>query len=162
MSLARRRLTAIALVAVAVACATKDSTAPEQKTDAKSSFTGTTGAVFSQPSDTVSNPSGPAVLHGDVILMTVVPSGGGMVDTSQTAPLAGAPLKLSQKSASGVETIIAQTVSASDGTFSFGTVPEGNYLLTAQGPDSKPCYPATAYVSTTAADIAVHFRLVAK
>lgn len=162
MSLARRRLTVLALAAVAAACATKDSTAPEPKQELKSSVSGTTGAVFSQPSDTVSNPSGPAVIHGDVILMTVLPAGGGMVDTSQTAPLAGASLKLSQKSASGAETIIAQTVSANDGTFSFGTIAEGNYILTAEGPSSKPCYPATAYVSTTAADIAVHFRLVAK
>jgi hypothetical protein len=164
MHRSQHTLAALALAALSLACG-KDATSPTPQPPAGGggSVSGTTGAVFSEPGDTTHRTLvGPATIHGDVVLMTVRQGGGGGVDTTQTSPLAGAHLTLSASTVEGGTTTVAQATAGSDGTFSFTAVPAGSYALLAEGPSGSSIYPATAWIATTAADISVSFRLVAK
>ena len=143
------------------ACDNDKATAPDNHLT--STVTGTTGAVFSEPSDTTPVGSTPATIHGTVILITVTPSNGQPVDTSHTSPIAGAQLSLSQRvNNSGTITLVpyAQATSDAHGAFSFGEVPAGYYVLKAAGPDGASYPGAQAYIATSVPDIAVEFRLV--
>lgn len=151
-----------ALICGIAACSNDNGTAPTKQTTA-STATGTTGAVFSTPSDTTPVASGPAQLHGSVILITVTPSNGQPVDTSHTAPISGARLSLSQRvNSNGSVTLVpyAQTTTNAGGEFSFGSVPSGYYVLKAEGPEGATYQSAQAYVVTSVNDIDVQFRLV--
>jgi hypothetical protein len=158
------RVTALvsALVCGIAACSGDNAVAPKQQTTA-STATGTSGAVFAAPSDTTPLASGPASLHGSVILITVTPSNGQPVDTSHTSPIDGARLSLSQRVSSGGSVTLvpyAQTTTNASGTFSFGAVPAGYYVLKAEGPEGATYMPAQAYIVTSVSDIDVQFRLV--
>jgi len=158
------RLTALtsALICGIAACSNDNGTAPSKQTTA-STATGTTGAVFATPSDTTPLASGPASLHGSVILITVTPSNGQPVDTSHTSPINGARLSLSQRVSSGGSVTLvpyAQTTTNASGAFSFGAVPSGYYVLEAEGPAGATYKSAQAYIVTSVSDIDVQFRLV--
>lgn len=158
------RLTALtaALICGIAACSSDNGTAPDKQTIV-STATGTTGAVFSTPSDTTPVASGPAALHGSVILITVTPSNGQPVDTSHTSPISGARLSLSQRvNSNGSVTVVpyAATTTNASGEFSFGSVPAGYYVLKAEGPEGATYKSAEAYVVTSVSDINVEFRLV--
>jgi len=158
------RLTALtsALICGMAACSNDGGTAPKQQT-AASTATGTQGAVFSTPSDTTPVASGPAALHGSVILITVTSGAGQPADTSHTSPISGARLSLSQRVNSGGSVTLvpyAQTTTNASGAFSFGSVPSGYYVLKAEGPEGASYKPAEAYVVTSVNDIDVQFRLV--
>jgi prealbumin domain-containing protein len=143
------------------ACDNDKAIAPDN--NVVSTVTGTTGAVFSEPSDTTPVGSTPATIHGSVILITVTPSNGQPVDTSHTSPIAGARLSLSQRvNNGGTITLVpyAQATSDANGAFSFAEVPAGYYVLKAEGPSGAPYQGAQAYIATSVADIAVEFRLV--
>lgn len=159
-----RFLTAVALPTIILgisACDNDKAIAPDQQL--KSTVTGTTGAVFSEPSDTTHVGSTPATIHGSVILITVTPGNGQPVDTSHTSPIAGAQLSLSQRvNNNGTITLVpyAQATSDANGAFSFGEVPAGYYVLKADGPAGATYQGAQAYIATSVPDIAVEFRLV--
>jgi hypothetical protein len=164
MRFTHRHLAALALAACTLACGKDDPAAPKQQQPAGGgSVSGTTGAVFSEPGDTTSRTLvGPATIHGDVVLMTVRQGSGGGVDTTQTSPLAGAHLTLSARTVEGGTTTVAQATAGADGSFAFAAVPAGSYALLAEGPTGSSIYPATAWIATTATDISVSFRLVAR
>ena len=152
-----------ALAAGIAACASEKGTAPVKQTTPTSTATGTNGAVTNEPSDTTHLGSGPATIHGSVILITVTPSNGQPVDTSHTSPVAGARLTLSQRVVSGSSvTLVPYGTATSDanGAFSFGEVPAGYYVLKAEGPSGATYQGAQAYIATSVSDISVEFRLV--
>ncbi len=159
-----RLLCAVAVPAMMLAvgaCDNDKAVAPDNQLTA--TVSGTTGAVFSQPSDTTPVGSTAATIHGSVILITVTPSNGQPVDTSHTSPIAGARLSLSQRvNNNGTVTQVpyAQTTSDANGAFSFGEVPAGYYVLKADAPDGASYPGAQAYIATSVPDIAVEFRLV--
>lgn len=151
------------LAAALAACAPDKSTAPVKQETPVSSATGTRGAVTTEPSDTTHIGSGPATIHGSVILITVTPSNGQPVDTSHTAPVSGARLALSQRvTSNGSVTLVpyATTTSDASGAFSFGEVPAGYYVLKAEGPAGATYQGAQAYIATSVSDISIEFRLV--
>jgi len=151
------------LAAGIAACAGDKATAPIKQTTPTSSATGTNGAVSNEPSDTTHLGSGPATIHGSVILITVTPSNGQPVDTSHTSPIGGARLALSQRiSSNGSVTLVPYATATSDanGSFSFGEVPAGYYVLKAEGPSGSTYQGAQAYIATSVSDISVEFRLV--
>lgn len=158
------RAAVLPILAVGIAaCAGDKTTAPIRKTTPTSSATGTNGAVFNEPSDTTHLGSGPATIHGSVILITVTPSNGQPVDTSHTSPISGARLALSQRvTSNGSVTLVPYATATSDanGAFSFGEVPAGYYVLKADGPAGSTYQGAQAYIATSVSDIAVEFRLV--
>lgn len=151
------------LAAGIAACGSDKGTAPNKQTTPVSSATGTEGAVTNQPSDTTHLGSGPATIHGSVILISFTPSNGQPVDTSHTAPIDGARLALSQRIISGGSVTLvpyANATSDANGAFSFGEVPAGYYVLKAEGPPGATYSGAQAYIATSVSDIDVQFRLV--
>jgi hypothetical protein len=159
-----RRLCAAALPILASAIVACDGDPAAPKTTAPAStFTGTTGAVYNQPSDTTPLASGPATIRGTVVLITVTPSNGQPVDTSHTAPLAGARLSLSRRVREGDGFALvpySQKTADAGGVFDFGEVPSDYYVLKAEGPSGTSYHPAQAYIVTSVGSIAVDFRLV--
>jgi hypothetical protein len=152
-----------AIAAAVTACAADNATAPVKHETPVSGATGTKGAVTNEPSDTTRLGSGPATIHGSVILITVTPSNGQPVDTSHTSPISGARLALSQRvNSNGSVTLVPYATTTSDvnGALSFGQVPSGYYVLKAEGPAGATYQGAQAYIATSVSDILVEFRLV--
>lgn len=155
------RFTLLLALAFVVAACGSDSTAPQKAP--VSTATGTAGAVFSTPSDTTPLASGPAIVRGTVILITVTPSNGQPVDTSHTSPLAGARLSLSLRTVENGTVLLkpyGETLTDASGAFSFGEVPSGYYVLKGQGPVGTTYPAAQAYIATSVGEIVVNFRLV--
>ena len=121
----------IATTLAAVACAATDSTSPGAG-PAASVSDATRGAAATADTGRTPAPSGPSRVGGRVRVATWRAPGQGSADTTQHTPVAGATLRLHRNvlvDGRGVSRFVAQTTSAADGSYSFGQIEGGYYLV---------------------------------
>src|SRR5687768_6480935 len=130
----RTRQAALSLTTIlaATACAAADTAGPESR-DAPS-VTGDGAAARAGAADTTTPVAASSRVRGRVRLATWRAPGQGTAsaDTTQHTPVAGATLKLYRNllvDGRGVSRFVMQTTSAADGSYTFGQLEGGYYLV---------------------------------